>query len=79
MRLKVSKIRHSITVKAKSGKEYCFDVYINKKDLEQYWEEDLEIYGTINTFPEWVNELNLVRPWCFIQDIFNFKNPFSQK
>lgn len=41
------------------------------------WRADgLEVFEIENVIPEWVADLGLVRPWTFLQDLFNFKNPW---
>jgi hypothetical protein len=32
----------------------------------------------VDIIPEWVASAGLVKPWCFLQDLFNFKNPWSK-
>lgn len=39
--------------------------------------DGLEVYEVLNTIPVWIARLGLVRPWCFLQDLFNFKNPWK--
>lgn len=36
---------------------------------------DVGIVG--NVVPEWIVNVGLMRPYCFIQDCWNFKNPFQ--
>jgi hypothetical protein len=74
----MSKIKMTLSVKGKSGKEYSFDVYADKKYLDQWWNEGIEIYPLVNEIPEWAVNMGLTHVYCFFQDIFNFKNPFKK-
>ena len=73
----MSKILHSITVRGKT-KEWMFDVYVERKYVKEWQEDGLEIAEVINQIPLWVNDAGLTHIWCFLQDIFNFKNPFKE-
>ena len=55
-----------------------FHVIIDPKYLEEWRADGLKIDEICNIIPEWVASLGLVRPWCFLQDIFHFKNPLAK-
>lgn len=38
--------------------------------------DGLNIIVPENIIPAWVVDAGLLRPWCFLQDLWNFKNPF---
>lgn len=40
--------------------------------------DGLNIIVPVNTIPLWVVRAGLIRPWCFLQDCWNFKNPFAK-
>lgn len=40
--------------------------------------DGLEVHELVNSGPEWIADLGLTRPWCILQDIWNFKNPFGR-
>lgn len=57
-------------------KTYSFDVIGDPKYLDEWRAEDIDINELINTIPKWVVDIGMTKPWCFVQDIINFKNPF---
>jgi hypothetical protein len=75
----VSKILHSVTVRGK-GHTWCIDTYITLATAQDWRDDGLEVYETLNTIPKWYVDLGgSVRLWCFVQDVFHFKNPWSDK
>lgn len=70
--------RMSVVVRGKLG-EYVFPFSGDPRHLEAWRADGLEVYVIENTVPEWVQILGMVRPWCFLQDLFNFKNPWGKK
>jgi hypothetical protein len=74
----MSKKLLSLTVRG-SEKVWSFEFYGDPKYLEDWREDGLEVNQIVNTVPLWVADLKLVRHWCFLQDIFNFKWPFESK
>lgn len=60
-------------------KTYSLTVIADPQYLDEWQQDGLEIYELVNTIPVWVADLGLVRPYCFVQDILNFKNPLSKK
>lgn len=67
----------SITVKGDQH-EWSFRFYGDPQHLPDWEQDGLEIAEVVNTVPEWVVGLGLLRLWVFGQDIFNFRNPFRQ-
>ena len=59
-------------------KTWCFEFYGDPQYLDEWREDGLEINEVCNTIPLWVPAW-AVRPWCFMQDVFNFKWPFEKK
>lgn len=54
-----------------------FEFYGDPKYLAEWRADGLEIYEVCNVIPAWIADLGLTRPWCFLQDVFNFKNPWG--
>ena len=52
-------------------------VLLDEKHIQEYLDDGLVVDEIVNTIPVWVVDLGLTRAWCFLQDIFNFKNPFK--
>ena len=69
---------YSIAIKGKQNL-WSFEVYLDPKYISDYRDDGLEVNEIINIIPVWAVDLGLTRPWCFVQDVFNFKNPFSGK
>ena len=59
-------------------KSWCFTFYGNPEYLADWKADGLFIEIVENTVPMWVAECGLTRPWCFLQDLLNFKNPFRK-
>lgn len=66
----------SITVKG-NHHEWSFNFYDDPKYIQEWRDDGLEIDEICNTIPEWVVSFKLVKQWVFLQDLFNFKNPFT--
>lgn len=67
---------YTLTVKGQD-KSWCFEVMIDPKYVEEWRSDGIEIYELVNTIPEWVVAIGMLKPWCFFQDVFNFKNPLK--
>ena len=74
----MSKKLLSVTVKG-NEKTWVFDFYADPKYLEEWREDGLEVNEILNEIPLWVADRGIIaiRAWTFIQDVFNFKNPFK--
>lgn len=61
------------------GKDHrwCFDVYADPQYLAEWQADGVQIFLVENTIPAWMPAWAL-RPWCVLQDLFNFKNPWSK-
>lgn len=66
---------HTLTVYDRHGVPFSFHANVDTKHVPEWQRRGIEIYPLLNTVPTWVAELGLTKPWCFMQDIFNFKNP----
>lgn len=44
--------------------------------IPEWTADGLLIDEVVNTVPVWIADLGLVRPWCCLQDLFHFKNPW---
>jgi len=73
----VSKKLLSIEVKGKE-KTWTFNFYGDPRHIEEWRTDGLEVNEIKNSIPEWVVSIGMLKPWCFFQDIFNFKNPFRK-
>ena len=62
----------SLEVRGKDN-YWSFNFYGNPKHLDHWRDDGLEINEIMNTIPEWVVDIGLIRPWMFFQDLFGFK------
>jgi len=56
--------------------EWSFCFYGNPKHLDDWLADGLEVALVENTVPAWLPKWVPVRWWCFVQDVFNFRNPW---
>jgi hypothetical protein len=56
--------------------EWGIPTDISREVIEDMRADGLNIIVPENSIPLWVVELGLTRAWCFLQDLWNFKNPF---
>lgn len=66
----------SVTVQGKE-KTWTFNFYEDPKYIKDWRNDGLVIDEMLNIIPVWVVNCGLLKPWIFIQDVFNFKNPFK--
>ena len=61
-----------------SGRTSTFSVRaeMSWEQIKAMNDDDIEIGILENTAPEWVVDFGLLSVWCFIQDIWSFKNPW---
>lgn len=68
---------YSLSVRGKR-KEWSFEVLVDPKYISDWRADGLQIDEIVNVIPQWYVDAGLpVRLWCFVQDILNFKNPFT--
>jgi hypothetical protein len=71
----MSKKLYSLSIRGRQH-SWNFHVYVDPKYVPEWRADGIEIDEVCNTIPEWVVNAGLLRPWCFFQDLFHFKNPF---
>ena len=67
---------HALIVRGRSGQRYMFLTAVDPRLVEGWQSDGIDIDPVANIIPRWVARIGCVRAWCFLQDIFNFKNPF---
>lgn len=68
---------YSLVLRGKSGKEYTFRVNVDPAHIHHWESEGFQLDGPIvGWIPMWAVQLGLTKPWLFVQDVFNFRNPF---
>lgn len=50
---------------------------LSREAIDDMRADGVSIIVPENIIPVWVVDLGLTRPWCFLQDLWNFKNPFT--
>lgn len=74
----MSKILHSVEVRGKQS-TWLIDTYITPQTAQDWSNDGLEVREVLNSIPTWYVDAGLpVRWWCFWQDVFHFKNPWSK-
>ncbi len=68
-------MKASVIVRGKAS-EWGIPCDLSREAVTDMRADGLEVIVPENTFPMWVADCGLARPWCFIQDLWNFKNPF---
>lgn len=68
------KLMH-VTVKGDRSR-WGFAFYGDPKYIPDWRADGLEVYEIENTVPAWVVRAGLVRAWCLVQDVFNFRSPW---
>ena len=72
---------YCVTVNGKQS-TWSIDTYAKPEWVTDWRADGLEVIEPLNVTPSWVPELfgtPGVRAWCFLQDLWNFKNPWSQR
>lgn len=67
----------SVTVKGTEN-TYSFNFVGDTKYLQEWRDDGLIIDEVLNVIPVEVVNAGWLKPWIFLQDVFNFKNPFSR-
>lgn len=49
------------------------------KHIDDWRADGLKVFEVVNSIPEWAVNLGLTHIWCRMQDVFNFKNPWSKE
>lgn len=61
-----------------NDKQMMIEVRGKNKHLDEWRSDGLEVNVVEYAFPYAVAQLGLTRPWMFLQDIFNFRNPWRK-
>jgi hypothetical protein len=72
----VTKKLYSITIRGNEH-TWSFDVMVDPRFVEEWRADGIEIDEICNVIPEWIADLGITRLWCFVQDLFHFRNPFK--
>jgi hypothetical protein len=56
---------------------WSIDTAMSQRQIDDMRADGVEVGELIYTIPAWAVEMGLLRPWCFVQDVWNFRNPFG--
>jgi hypothetical protein len=73
----MAKIRCTVDVRGKRS-EWGLPCYLSRENIEALRADGVNVIIPENIIPAWVVDAGLLRPWCFLQDLWNFKNPFRK-
>lgn len=67
-----------MTIIQVDGKEHEWSVHalMTQTQVDDMRADGVEVGVIENKIPFWVADAGLIGPWCFFQDLWNFKNPF---
>ena len=58
-------------------KQWGIPVYAEPEWVEDWRADGLEVSEVLNRIPEWMPSW-AIKPFCRLQDLWNFKNPWSK-
>jgi len=67
--------RASVEIRGKQ-RTWAVDWYASQQQIDDMREDGIDVLEIENSVPAWVVDAGLLRPYVFIQDLWNFKNPF---
>lgn len=56
-------------------KTWVVNWHASQEQIDAMREDGITVDTIHNIIPGWIADLGLGRPWCFLQDIWNFRNP----
>jgi hypothetical protein len=70
-------MRHKATISVR-GREHEWSVTWDapQGQIDAMRDDGIDVGLVMHTVPEWAVSVGLLRPWCFVQDVWNFRNPF---
>lgn len=73
-------MKKSVTLSVRGRcSEWAIDCHMSQDQINAMIADGIEVFELHNSIPMWVADLGLARPWCFAQEVFNFRNPFSSR
>ena len=65
-----------IPIQGKKHK-WAVDFDASQATVDSMRNDGIEVFVVENSVPLWAVELGLTRIWCFVQDVWNLKNPWG--
>ena len=56
---------------------WSVDAVMSQRQIDDMRADGVDVGELINAVPEWAVDMGLLRPWCFVQDVLSFRNPFG--
>lgn len=73
-------LRHPVQIIVRGKRhEWLFEVEGTDQDIADWRADGIDVAVVIYSIPVLIAELGLTRAWCFAQDVFNFRNPWSKR
>ena len=72
------KQRVELAVRGKTS-EWAVHCDMSRGQIDAMVADGVDIGILHKSVPMWAADLGLLRPWCFMQDCFNFRNPFAKR
>lgn len=66
-----------IELRGKTG-EWLVTSDMSRAQIDAMREDGIEVGIVENMAPEWIVDIGLLKPWCFVQDVWNLRNPFTK-
>ena len=66
----------SVTVRGKRS-EWVVDCVMRQGQIDAMREDGVSVDEIMYRVPAWAVSIGLTKPWCFAQDVYNFRNPFA--
>ena len=60
-----------------NSSEWAVSCDMSSAQIDAMVADGIEIGIVHHSVPMWAVDIGLLRPWCFVQDVFNFRNPFK--
>jgi len=60
--------RYALMIRGRRN-EWSFPVWAKPEHVEEWREDGLIVDEVLNVIPQWVVDLGLTRPWCWLQDV----------
>jgi hypothetical protein len=70
-------MRAILTVRGKTS-EWGVTADMSKEQIEEMNADGIHVGILQNSVPMWVVDCGLLQTWCFFQDVWNLRNPFSK-
>ncbi len=71
------KRRTTLTIRGECH-EWCVNSDMSQGQIDAMRKDGVEVGIVYHSVPGWIVACGLMRPWCFFEDVFNFRNPMAK-